>query len=882
MPTPPIFGPLVGALFMGASVWCAAGQVTVAAADAASVRLVAPASFWWFVLPALAALGVPASRPRPLWTAPALLSTMPWWPVVLPAACLIWTGPLAWFPIGVSVVLALASRRRDGAATGAPVGGVSSGATTAALAGVCTLACGAAVAVAVDERAPGGDEPHYLVITQSLLDDGDLRIENNHRAGDYTEYYAGTLAPDFIQRGANGEIYSIHAPGVSVLVAPAFALAGYRGAQATILMLSAVTGAFVWLIGWHATGSRAAAWFAWASVALSTTFLIQAGLVFPDGPAAVIVAASMWLLVRGVRTPAALTPAALATAGALLAILPWLHTRFAVLSLAFGLVFAWRISAMPGARVRRLLTFAAAPAGAAAAWFAFFWIVYGEPNPAAPYGADSGARLAYVPGGLVALLFDQQFGLLAYSPVLACAAAGLVSTRGRACRTLAWASMAVAFAYAAAVATYWMWWAGVPATPARFLTAVVPIAALPLAEAWAVASPGGRRVLGLLLAASLAITAVTTGVEEGSLAWNARNAEALWLEWLGPLANLPRAWPSFFWKLSPDDLSTEWPFVWHVVLFVGTLAAGCLLAVALGRRAPADGSRTGVILAWSLPLALMAASTVGWRLNGVNGLDPARSQLALAARVGQGHPIWKISPWAVGRAPQAPQILRVRPEEPGRTDTTPPLAAFDGVPAGRYELRVGPGRQAARLAVSLGRSARPLATGILDDRTEARLSVRLPAGARTITATLDPPDGREGRSVELAILESGRPTPQLAQSNARYGTIDVFFLDEAVYAEASGFWVRGGATAEWVVTTVDEGWSMLVQNGGAPNDVVVTLDGRTQALELGPSESGSLPLPPSAAQALHVRVESPAGFRPSEAGASDDRRFLGVWVQFVR
>ena len=78
----------------------------------------------------------------------------------------------------------------------------------------------------VRPTVPAGDEPHYLVITQSLLRDGDVRIENNHQQEHYPEYYDSALKPDFMQRGTDGEIYSIHAPGVSALVLPGFALAG--------------------------------------------------------------------------------------------------------------------------------------------------------------------------------------------------------------------------------------------------------------------------------------------------------------------------------------------------------------------------------------------------------------------------------------------------------------------------------------------------------------------------------------------------------------------------------------------------------------------------------------------------------------------------------
>ena len=72
-------------------------------------------------------------------------------------------------------------------------------------------------------RFPAGDEPHYLIIAQSLIQDHDLRVENNYRRGDQLAYYPGALKPDYLRRGADGEIYSIHAPGLPFLIAPVFA-----------------------------------------------------------------------------------------------------------------------------------------------------------------------------------------------------------------------------------------------------------------------------------------------------------------------------------------------------------------------------------------------------------------------------------------------------------------------------------------------------------------------------------------------------------------------------------------------------------------------------------------------------------------------------------
>src|SRR5262249_24745116 len=160
-----------------------------------------------------------------------------------------------------------------------------------------------------------------------LLTDHDLAIANNHARGDYLAYYQAPLKPDYRATGRNGVIYSIHPVGISALIAPAFALWGYRGASLFLTLLAAAAVTLTWRAVERQTTSATAATIAWLVVATSAPFLLHSFAIYPECTAALVV---MVAIGRGVRDDNAVSDAA--ARGAALAVLPWLGTKYAPMS----------------------------------------------------------------------------------------------------------------------------------------------------------------------------------------------------------------------------------------------------------------------------------------------------------------------------------------------------------------------------------------------------------------------------------------------------------------------------------------------------------------------------------------------------------------------
>ncbi len=85
-----------------------------------------------------------------------------------------------------------------------------------------------------------GDEPYYLLITESLVHDHDLDLGNQFRDLSRTASGRTDLAPQLGDRVADGHVRSHLEPLLPMLMAPGYALAGLAGALVTIAIFGAL------------------------------------------------------------------------------------------------------------------------------------------------------------------------------------------------------------------------------------------------------------------------------------------------------------------------------------------------------------------------------------------------------------------------------------------------------------------------------------------------------------------------------------------------------------------------------------------------------------------------------------------------------------------
>ncbi len=865
-------------VWVGVTAWLSLGALAVVEADRVT-RVGALPSYAW--LAALVAAGVAlgaVAGPSLRLASLALLALpwLPWLPLPVPAAFLLWEGPLE----GAVWLVALAGAAWPAVAASVPdAGALAAWWRAPRRAPWVAAALFAALALGgwslARPRLPAGDEPHYLVITQSLLRDGDLRIENNHRDEDYLAYHDAVLKPDFMRRGTDGQIYSIHAPGVAALVLPAFAAGGYAAAVLVIILVGALGVAALWRIAWRLTESAGAAWVAVGAISTAAPFALHAYTVYPDPVGGVLALVGVGALVALDVHRGRLTGMTWLGVGAALAVLPWLHTRFALIAGVLGAAILLRLWRRERGGVDSAW-FLALPAASAAAWFAYFWTIYGTVNPAAPYGTRPEGGLAFIPSGLTGLLIDQQFGLLATAPVLAAALVGLMAL-GRARPRLAVEMLAVLVPYLVIAASYPMWWGGYSA-PARFAVVLVPMLGLPLAVLWARGARATRAAIATLTVLSAAVTLALLAVDRGALIYNGRDGHSLLLDWLSRSTDLTLALPSV--HRDGMALALADAAIW-LVASVGMGAAALLVTRLVPRLA-------GVTMTLTLPAVVILASTIVWDGQRRPAVTPSTSQMSWLARTSperQPH-VLQLTPTRWLALDDAPRRLNIASSVRGRrSGPVDELLRLPEVPAGDYDLFVDSAQPpAGTVTVRLGRQTVPMEQWRLDGRPSGYtgLVLRLPVEAHSIAVSGDAAAVASGQRLSLRPRQRlGAASSRWARASARYGPVVVYALDDQAYLESSAIWIKGERTAEFVVradAVAHAGAMLRLAAGPVPNEIVLGAGAWRRTVALAAGAAIDVPVPADALAPAILTITSRTGFRPTDHGGGPDGRSLGVFV----
>jgi hypothetical protein len=743
---------------------------------------------------------------------------------------------------------------------------------------------------------PSGDEPHYLVIAQSLWRDGDLKIENNHQRGDYREYYPDELEPHYLTRGSDGEIYSIHPIGISVLLAPIYGVSGYRGAVWAIILMGAAAVALGWRWSVAMLNAPGAATFAWAAVALSAPYMFNTFTIYPEIAAGLAVMFALWTAIHASDGPLwrwILTGLAVAS-------LPWLSTKYAPMSAALFLVITFRFRKKAPAvflRNSKVWAVTAIYAISLVAWFAFFYMIWGKPLPMAPYGSMVQTTPLNLRFGAPGLLFDQEYGLLAYAPVYILAATGLYQM-WRAGGELRRQAFEIIFIFAALLSTvgaFQIWWGGTSA-PARPIASGLPLLMLPIAVAFRAApvASARRAAQHLLLWIGVGIALTLAIGENGLLINNGRDGTSALLDFWSPRFEL--------WSLVPTFVALDWTLrAWlHMAWWLAIAGAA---AIVLHRSRSTRPGASALIAFTTLCAALIAvAITVPWLPGGppIPKIDlRARSRLvALDGFDARARPASMIySPLQTGAAADVlPQlVLGVKPMQ--RSDRQPVRVIHNGrfsLPAGTYTIAVQFGDRAFDrpypLSLQIGRNGPPLHTWqVQPQRGELwRSEVWLPLDASFVGLRGPAELEREVQAITITpstVVNAGdRPQVPVVLAAAQYPAASFFFHDEQMYPEAQGFWTIGSHTAQ-VTVAVPPGHTgtpivLRIHPGAKANTATLSTFGWQQRVALVPGQAAEVELPMFPSGVVPLTIDVASGFYPRDVDpASTDRRFLGIWVE---
>jgi hypothetical protein len=513
----------------------------------------------------------------------------------------------------------------------------------------------------------------------------------------------------------------------------------------------------------------------------------------------------------------------------------------------------------------------------------------------APYGSMTQTSPLNLRAGAPGLLFDQEYGLLAFAPVYVFAATGLVHLwrAGGELRQRAIEITVIVLALLGTVGAFGIWWGGTSA-PSRPIASGLPLLMLPIAAAFRAAPMGSARRAAqhLLLWISIGIAITLTVADDGLLINNARDGTSALLGFWSPRWEL--------WTLAPTFIGHPWTTAtlqtlwWLAVAFAAAFVLARVRTTRAGSSALlAAATLAGALIAIAMTMPLLPAEPplprvdlgARSRLTALDGFD---------ARVRPASMLY--DPLRRGAATEVvPQLtLGVRPMQ--RTDKQPVRVLHNGrfsLPAGTYRIDVQFNDRASErewpLALQVGRVGPPLQSWTIQAQPRQLWTTTLWLPVNANFVGLRGPADME-RAIDAititptAVVNAGaRPIVPTVFSAATYGGVSLFFHDERMYPEAGGFWMLGRRTSQFTVAVPPNRTTPVVlriHSGGKANVATFTTFDWERDYSLVPGQAAEVELPMVNGSVIPITVYVQEGFFPREVDpSSNDPRFLGIFVE---
>lgn len=333
--------------------------------------------------------------------------------------------------------------------------------------------------------SPQGDEPHYLIISQTLQIYHSIDVMKDYTHGDYLAFYPKHIDAH-VSPNAEGAMLPMHSIGGPIIWLLPFMLLGRLGVILFIALLTLIAVLNIYLFLLEMAIRPIYAFFVSLAFAVGSPLYVFSHLTFiePIGMLACI------YVVR-VLFQEQLRQRDLIGSGIALGVLPWIHIRFALVEVvlfAFLLLRLYRENGL--SNIRRYVAYLLPVVALFLAFEAYNLIFWGTLNPA-PNQANSGqVPFKYLPFlGLTGTFLDQEFGLFTNFPIFIFALPGILLTLKKKYLFLHLLILLLFVPYLLTFTTFRLW-SGGWTPPTRFLVVLVPILAFYIA--WALQQARSR------------------------------------------------------------------------------------------------------------------------------------------------------------------------------------------------------------------------------------------------------------------------------------------------------------------------------------------------------------------------------------------------------